>query len=185
MTLHENEPVAERDRSIDRLALIGVVLCLSLIIGGAAALVWHLADHGRFWELAARMTNGAPMQQRHAAWLAGAASLSVVYLSFCWALCEAIGFFRSFARGQRFGIHLPRRFYRLAWAVMTFAMVSVLGRTVFGLSVTWFNRPGQRQLVFDLSGGDMAALIAGVLLLLLAKLIVLAQQSESELRGFV
>lgn len=178
-------PPAPIDRAIKRLAHAGIWLCGALLLLGAGALLWQLGDRQRFAEWSARLMPGMPTTITTTSWAAGAATVTLVYLIACWALAETIALFRAFAAGDRFGAMIERRLYRLGWAVMVLAIGTVIGRTILALSITWLNPPGQRQLLLQFHGADAAGLIIGVLLLLLAKLMLLAKLADEERRGFV
>jgi hypothetical protein len=70
-----------------------------------------------------------------------------------------------------------------AAGVATFG--AILGRTLFGLVVTFANPIGQRQLLVQFSSNDLLMGLAAIFLFLFARIVSEVRRVDQENRGFV
>lgn len=93
--------------------------------------------------------------------------------------------FGLYERGAIFTEDNARILKRIAWAVVVTAPASVLKGSAMSVLLSWNNGPGQRELAVSLGTGELFALFAGVILLVISWVMGQAQAVWEENRQFV
>lgn len=87
-----------------------------------------------------------------------------------WGMWHLRRLFLGYARGEIFTVDAAARLRQFAWAVVGGGAITPLGNSALSLALSIGLPPGSRMLVVNLSGGDLAFILIGVTLLLIARL---------------
>ena len=84
---------------------------------------------------------------------------------------QAIQLFREYMSGRVFTFEAAKKLNKIGWAVAALAPLEILSETLAVLALTIYNPPGQRQLSIGISETEIYAIILGLLLVTLAKIL--------------
>ncbi|MCH7342050.1 DUF2975 domain-containing protein [Pelomonas sp. CA6] len=99
-----------------------------------------------------------------------------------WQLWRLFG---CYARGLVFAAEPVRRLHSVGWAVTALAPLLPLSQTFAVLALSWNNPPGTRLLVFTVSSEHYLALLFGLVLLAMARIMQEAQRVAQENAEFI
>lgn len=84
---------------------------------------------------------------------------------------QAVRLFREYMRGRVFTFESAAKLNKIGWAVAALAPLGILFETLAVLALTMYNPAGQRQLSIGISETEVYAIILGLLLITLAKIL--------------
>ena len=102
-----------------------------------------------------------------------------------YALMRLWQLFTRYARGEVFSAATARLFAHFAYGLLAFCLVTVLGRALMSVALSWDNPPGQRTLIVGLGSDDFVLLLFGVVLVAIAQVMWCAAQLAEYNGGFV
>ena len=102
-----------------------------------------------------------------------------------YALVMVRRLFAGYRRGEVFARAAAARLGRIGWAVLALAPVSTAAQTLAVLTATWANPPGERQFVIDIADSDVYAVVIGLALVAVARVMEEAARIAEENEGFV
>jgi Protein of unknown function (DUF2975) len=102
-----------------------------------------------------------------------------------YALARLWQLFGRYARGEVFSAATVRVFAHFAYGLLAFWCVSVLGRGLMSVALTWDRPPGHRVLMLGLGSDDFVLLLFGVVLVAIAQVMRRAAQLAQDNAGFV
>lgn len=102
-----------------------------------------------------------------------------------YALARLWQLFARYAQGDVFGAVTVRVFAHFAYGLLAFWFISVLGRGLMSVALTWDRQPGQRVLLLGLGSDDFVLLLFGVVLVATAQVMRRAAKLAQDNAGFV
>lgn len=84
---------------------------------------------------------------------------------------QAVQLFRQYMSGRVFTFDAANKLNKIGWAVAALAPLGILFETLAVLALTIYNPPGQKQLSIGISETEVYAVILGLLLVTLAKIL--------------
>ena len=181
-------PCPPRVASIARAADIAAAIGIALLSLGAAAMLL-LAIFAPQEAEAMLREELAPMRlpERldHAAVLLVFVLDQMTTLVGLIALALVRRLFTGYRRGEIFAPAAATRLGRLGWMVLALAPVSILSQSLAVLAATWANPPGQRQLTIDIADSDIYAVVIGLAIVAMARVMGEAARMAEENAGFV
>lgn len=102
-----------------------------------------------------------------------------------WSLWQLFALFGCYARGEVFSLPAVRHLQGMARGLLSLALLNPLCQTGAVLALTWANPPGQRQLFLGWSTQDFLALLSGLVLLAVARVMHEAARMARENAEFV
>lgn len=84
---------------------------------------------------------------------------------------QAVRLFREYMGGRVFTFESAGKLNKIGWAVAALAPLGILSETLSVLALTMYNPAGQRQLSIGFSETEVYAIILGLLLVTLAKIL--------------
>ena len=102
-----------------------------------------------------------------------------------YALMRLWQLFTRYARGEVFSAATARLFAHFAYGLLAFCLVTVLGRALMSVALSWDNPPGQRTLIVGLGSDDFVLLLFGVVLVAIAEVMRRHAQLAEDNAGFV
>lgn len=107
-----------------------------------------------------------------------------VFLALC-VFENARRLFAAFRGGRVFTFEVAKRISRIGWAIFAIAPVAVLSRTLNTIVLTFGNTEGQRQLSIGFNHTDIYAIVVGLMLVTLGRILHEATIISNENKSFV
>lgn len=104
---------------------------------------------------------------------------------FIFALWTAYRLFADYARGEIFTELAASRLSRIGWAVVAMSPSSTLVDTLSTIVLTINNPPGQRHVSITLDATDLIAIVGGLVLVAVGRIMLEATRVAEENRQFV
>jgi hypothetical protein len=168
-----------------RLARFGRGLALTGIVAGFGVLAYFCSSQVRFASVVPLIIPPVPVTIDRWAWATGALLLVLSYVIFAWAMMQISGLLLAISQGDMLGPRVERALQRLSYAAGISVIGSIVGRTLFGLAVSFANPTGQQQLLVQFSSNDLLMGLAAIFLFLFARIIGEVRRVDQENRGFV
>jgi hypothetical protein len=183
--MHEDTQAEEAQFRIARLSRWVRLICvpLGLLLLCMPALFWAQPD----WvETFARSAWGlTTLQLDGPARLGGLAASLPSSVVGAWALWQVWMLFGCFGRGELFSQRTALHLQRAGGALLMLVLIMPLSRTFAALALTLGNPVGKRLLVFTLDFNQLACLLAGLVMLALARVMHEAARVADENAAFV
>jgi hypothetical protein len=113
------------------------------------------------------------------------AALWIVSAPVLWGLWELKRLFEDYAAGAVFTVGAAQRLRRCGYAVMLAAARTVVGGVLMSAALSLDRPPGARALVVSFSSDDIALLLIGGILLVIARVMEEAARIAAENAAFV
>lgn len=181
-------PVPPHIRKLARIAQIAAVLgivsiVLSILYSGYLVLTGapHL-DEIIHKELAVGgLTGTITPLTRWLAFLLGLLPLASGLLG----LCFASELFAGYRKGEIFTAAAANRLSAVGWAVVLLAPAYILSNSASVLVLTMLNEPGARHFTVEIDEGDIFALVFGLLIVVVGRILHEAAKMADENKSFV
>jgi hypothetical protein len=98
---------------------------------------------------------------------------------------QAVQLFRQYMGGKVFTFEAAGKLNKIGWAVTALAPLGILFETLAVLALTIYNPPGQKQLSIGISETEIYAIILGLLLVTLAKILHEAANISEENQAII
>lgn len=98
---------------------------------------------------------------------------------------QAVQLFRQYMSGRVFTFQAADKLNKIGWAVAALAPLGILFETLAVLALTIYNPPGQKQLSIGISETEIYAIILGLLLVTLAKILHEAASISEENQAII
>jgi hypothetical protein len=161
------------------IVLLAIAICACVIV------MW-LAPKG--WETQLLSSIGlkeAWQQAGHTGRILAKILLMFPFLIGLYASLQGWKLFAAYERGQVFSSASIFLLRRLAASLLTLAFLNLVTRSLVSVVLSMNNPPGERTLTVTLSSNDVALLIFGGLLLVIAHIMIEASRLENEYKQIV
>lgn len=185
---HASRPALRRIEGLARAAEIASIVALVVLSASIAYLMVLLAANpDRLDALLRRelLPAGADMTPTTATRAIAFGLGLVEILVGLFALDRARRLFRGYRAGEILTAAAAERLGTIGWAVFALAPVSILSRAGAVLALTVMNEPGARHLSVSLREGDVLAIVFGLLLVVVARILAEAALVAEENKAFV
>lgn len=179
--------MADRIRLYGRLMQIGVLLLGAIVAIAMVYVAWLAAfDRPKLDDvLSGYLTNGTPRLTFSPAALAALALIALANLAITWTGLDAVWRIgEAFARGEVFVPVAARSLRRLGGALLAGAASTLLSRTA-SIALATTLPDGGNLLVVGFGSSEAFLLIAGLMMLVLGHVLLLAIEIDRENRAFV
>ncbi len=170
---------AAKIRRLSRVLLVfcGLGILVVALVYPLSWIVLRTDSYRHLWQIPEHIPLDAPGPALR---LMGFAVSGLLYGPILYGLAQLWLVLRQFSRGVLFDRRNVRRLRHIGWAIIAVAAGDIATEILVPFVLTLTNPPDQRYLLIDCNDGDLLALFAGGVMLLIARVLDAAREISED-----